>query len=96
VRYAAKVDRIQNEVVEALRRAGVSVQPLHTVGKGCPDLLVGIRGVNLVLEVKDGELPPSRRTLTPEQVRWHADWRGQVAVVESIEAALDAVFGPAA
>lgn len=92
MRRAARTDGNQNAVVEALRKAGVSVQPLHQVGDGCPDLLCGLRGVNLLLEIKDGSLPPSRRALTPAQVKWHAEWRGQRVVVESPMEALRAVF----
>ena len=92
MRRAAKADANQPEIVAALRAAGVTVQPLHTVGSGCPDLLCGFRGVNVILEVKDGSLPPSARKLTPDQVQWHADWKGQCAVVTSAEEAL-AAFG---
>ena len=48
---------------------------------GCPDLLVGIRGVTHLVEVKDGAKPPSRRTFTPEQRRWIARWQGSPVVV---------------
>jgi hypothetical protein len=68
------------------------VQPLHAVGKGCPDLLVGFRGVNTLLEVKDWQNSPSHRALTPDQVEWHGGWKGQVAKVETVDAAL-AVIG---
>ena len=82
---AAKVDANQGEIVQALRGIGCSVQPLHTVGKGCPDLLVGFKGLNVALEVKQGEA--KRNDLTPDQVKWHDNWRGQVAVVCSVEEA---------
>ena len=88
---AAKVDSNQREIVAALRGVGVTVQTLHTVGKGCPDLLIGVRGTNLLIEVKDGAKPPSARKLTPDEEDWHAKWRGQVAIVESVEQALDLV-----
>lgn len=91
MRRAAKVDRNQPEIVEALRQAGATVQSLHAVGEGCPDLLVGFRGVNYTLEVKDGNKPPSRRELTPEQVKWHGGWNGRVSVVADISAALAAI-----
>lgn len=81
--FAAKVDANQAELVRVLRAAGASVQLLHAVGKGCPDLLVGIRGVNVLAEVKDGAKVPSARVLTPDQVLWHRRWRGQVAIIES-------------
>lgn len=91
MRRAAKIDRNQPEIVSALRAAGVTVQPLHSVGMGCPDLLCGFKGRNVLLEVKDGARPPSERRLTDAQVEWHAGWRGDVAVVETIEQALTAV-----
>jgi len=64
------------------------VQPLHTVGKGCPDLLCGVRGTNLLVEIKDGQKVPSARKLTPDEAAWHQSWRGQVAIIESVDDAL--------
>ena len=91
-RYSAKVDANQSAIVKALRDAGATVQPLHTVGSGCPDLRVGYRGRNWLLEVKDLNAPKSDRKLNPNQVEWHAGWKGQCAMVETEEAAL-AVIG---
>lgn len=91
MRRAAKIDANQPEVVSALRGIGATVQPLHSVGKGCPDLLVGFRGRNVLLEVKDGSLPPSARKLTEDQDEWHAGWKGAVSVVRSAEEAIAAV-----
>lgn len=88
MRRAAKIDDNQPEIVEAARRMGCSVQPLHSVGKGCPDLLVGISGINDLWEVKDGNKPPSARRLTPDQIEWHDAWRGHVQVVDSVEKAI--------
>ncbi len=88
MRRAAKIDRNQPEIVAALEKAGAAVQHLHAVGAGCPDLLISFRGVNLLAEVKDGTLPPSARKLTDAQLRWHMLWRGQVAIVESVDDAL--------
>lgn len=90
-RWAAKVDANQGEIVEALRKAGASVSPSHTAGQGFPDLTVGYRGQTYLLEVKDGSLPPSARTLTTPQKIWHEGWRGHVAVVTSVDEALAAV-----
>lgn len=88
---AAKVDDNQAEIVKALRKIGASVQPLHTMGGGVPDLLVGMAGRNVLLEVKDGAKVPSAQKLTPDQVTWHRDWLGQVETVNSIEQAIIAV-----
>ena len=91
MRRRGKVDANQADIVRALRAIGADVQLLSDVGGGVPDLLLGYRGVNILLEVKDGRKPPSERQLTPDQVIWHRDWRGQKAVVESVGEALEAV-----
>lgn len=88
MRRAAKVDANQPDMIAALRGIGASVQPLHAVGKGCPDLLVGYRGANYAIEVKDGRKPPSDTRLTDDQEKWHGEWRGQVAVAKSIDDAM--------
>lgn len=90
-RRAAKVDDNQREIVEAVLKAGASVLYLHGVGMGAPDLCIGFRGRNWLLEVKDGNKPPSARKLNKMQERWHQQWNGQVAVVESPEDALRAI-----
>ena len=75
--------------MSALRSCGATVHSLATVGDGCPDLLVGWRGMTILFEVKDGSKPPSKRRLTQEQVDWHAAWRGgTLAVVCDVESAL--------
>lgn len=92
MRRAARIDAIQPAVVEALRKAGAFVQQIHTIGHGCPDLLVRYQGMWHLLELKDADKPPSERRLTPAEADWHARaGRGAVEVVESIDEALDAV-----
>ena len=87
MRIAAKADKNQVEIVNALRAAGATVQHLHTVGRGCPDLLVGFRGVNYLMEVK---MPGKKLTL--DERKWMIGWKGDIHVVSSIEYAL-AVIG---
>ncbi len=83
------MDANQAQIVDALRSCGASVQPLHMVGGGVPDLLVGYRNRTALIEVKDGSQPPSKRQLTPDQLDWHAAWRGgTLAVVCDVESAL--------
>jgi hypothetical protein len=94
MRRAAKVDANQAEIVEALRAIGCTVQLLHMVGQGCPDLLVGYRGHNWLLEVKDGNKPPSRRRLTDDEQEWFNEWNGTAVVVNSVEEAIAAVSEP--
>jgi len=91
MRRAARVDANHSLIVGALIRCGATVQSLAAVGSGCPDLLVGFRGKNFAFEIKDGSKPPGARKLTPDQETWHAAWKGQVIVVESVEQALAAI-----
>lgn len=93
MRRAARTDANHAEVVKVLRAGGCSVQSLAAVGDGCPDALVGRRGRNYLVEIKDGTKPPSARKLTPDQVKWHADWRGDVVVLDSVGAALQWMAG---
>ncbi len=86
---AAKIDANQPMIVEALRKAGATVQSLAAVGQGVPDLLVGYRNKTALVEVKDGSKCPSARQLTTEQQQWHQNWKGgTLAVVPDVEAAL--------
>ncbi|NBT69102.1 MAG: hypothetical protein EBT78_15220 [Betaproteobacteria bacterium] len=81
---AKKVDLNQMEIVATLRKIGATVQSLASVGNGCPDLLVGFNGINYLMEIKDGDKMPSAQKLTPDQVKWHIEWRGEVHIVRSI------------
>ena len=86
-RRAHRLDANQDVIVNALcAEPDVSVCSLAGVAAGCPDLLVGIKGVTHLVEVKDGAKPPSRRTFTPEQRQWIARWRGAPVVVLTDEA----------
>ena len=87
MRRAAKVDGNQQGIVEALRAIGCSVD-VSPATDGRPDLLVGVAGHNVLLEVKDGDLPPSARLLTPAQKKWHAGWKGTAHVVNNVAEAL--------
>lgn len=84
----AKTDRNQREIVATLRQVGATVQPIHEIGGGCPDILVGFRGQNYLIEVK---APGSERRLTRLEVEWLEEWRGQSAVVSTSEQALDII-----
>lgn len=84
---AKRVDANQPEIVAALRKAGCSVQHLHELGQGCPDVVVGCRGRNYLLEIKSS----STAKMTPLERWWHDEWKGQVARVDTVDEALAAV-----
>jgi Holliday junction resolvase len=90
-RRAAKVDANHTEIVKGLRQSGCTVLDLSAVGKGCPDLLIGRCGYNLLMEVKDGSKPKSARKLTGDQIAFFAKWRGNVQVVKSLQEAIDII-----
>jgi Holliday junction resolvase len=92
MRRAAKVDANQEQIVSALRAAGVLVLSLAALGKGVPDLLCAFHGRLVLLEVKDGRKPPSARKLTPDQEQFHKGWAGvPLHIVESPWDALKAM-----
>ena len=82
------MDDNQRAVIAALRQMGCSVQPLSMVGDGCPDIMVGYKGRNLLFEIKDGDKPPSCTKKTQKQEYWHRVWGGQVATVHSSDDAI--------
>ena len=93
MRKYGRVDGNQREIVQAFRQVGCSVALTHELGDGFPDLVIGKADRNgrrraLLVEIKDGSLPPSKRALTPEEAEFHAQWRGPIAIVHSVEEAL--------
>ena len=78
-----RVDANQAEIVADLRKCGASIWHLHELGFGCPDIVVGFRGVNYLIEIKQG-----KGKLNPRQQDWHNHWQGQVAVARTSEEAL--------
>jgi hypothetical protein len=84
-KYNAKVDSNQAEIVKAFRSLGFSVFPTHTIGRGFPDLTLAKKGLNFLVEVKDGSLPPSARKLTPAEQEFKDSWRGQYDIITSID-----------
>lgn len=79
VKNKKRVDKNQADIVNALRAVGASVAVLSAVGRGVPDLLVGFRGVNYLLEVKN--LDGRGDALTPAEVEFFETWRGHVCKV---------------
>lgn len=107
---AKRVDKNQPAIVKEFREYGVTVGHTHEVGRGFPDVCVGVEGVsiigntdwlhdilkgvegvkiidgvNLLIEIKDGSQPPSKKKLTEPEQEWHDKWKGHVCIVESEE-----------
>jgi hypothetical protein len=86
MRRNAKVDANHGVIVAALRQVGASVQDLAKVGQGCPDILVGYRGQNYLMEIKT-----NKGKATLPQIAWHTFWQGQVVVVRDVDEALHVI-----
>lgn len=87
MRRATNIDSNHQVIVSKLRQCGVSVQPLHATGNGLPDLLVGYRGHNVLLEIKSPTAP-----IRKAQLEWLAKWGGQATIVYTWEQAMAVVL----
>ena len=83
-RRAARSDANQTVIVAEFRGLGASVAHTHMVGEGFADVVVGYRGSNVLVEIKDSAKPPSERKLTTAQVKFHAEWKGAIVIVDRI------------
>ena len=83
-----RVDANHSEIKAVYEGAGCTVQDLHKVGQGCPDIAVGCMGITEFVEIKDGSKIPSQRQLTKDQVKWFEKWRGAACVIENTDQAL--------
>jgi Holliday junction resolvase len=85
MRARGRTDANQSEVVEKFRGMGYSVAITSALGSGFPDIVVGKYGITVLVEIKDGAKPPSKRKLTEDEQRFHDTWRGSACVVECEE-----------
>jgi hypothetical protein len=87
---AKRVDNNQKEIIGALERIGCTVTDTSGAGHGFPDLVVGYRYRNYLLEIKS-EARKHPKNLTPAQRIFHGIWRGQVDIVTTAEQAIKIV-----
>lgn len=82
--YKKRVDANQNQIIHTFIALGASVLNLSTVGRGCPDLLIGYRGKSVLVEVK-----ALKGTFTDPQIKFMKEWRGgPVSRIDSVDAAI--------
>ncbi len=79
--YAARRDKPESEIVQAARQIGASISRLDAnYQSGVPDLLIGFRAVNVLVEVKG----PAGKLLD-SQVAFREQWRGQYDVAHNVD-----------
>lgn len=83
-RAIAKADGNQPELVKFIRGLGASFQHTHTI-PGALDGIIGYRGIDIRVEIKDPSRPPSARRLTIEEQKTFDEWRGRKPVVIETE-----------
>lgn len=88
---AKRVDDNQKDIVRQLRQLGVSVRHLHMVGDGLPDIIVGHRKQNFLIEIKDGKKINSKKKLTEDEQEFFNTWKGQVNKCETLEEILKVI-----
>jgi len=84
--HAGRVDANHAECVKALRSAGMMATSTAMLGNGFADIIVGYRGLNILLEIKS-----EGGRMTSDERQFHLTWAGQVAVANSPEEAVIAV-----
>ncbi len=90
MRYASKIDANQPEIVKALRKAGATVLITSQL-KNAFDILIGYQSSIYIVEIKDGNKPPSQRKLSPGEQKCKTDFERvgcNYNVITSIEEAL--------
>ena len=91
IRRAGRSDDNQAGIVADLRRIpGCSVAITSAVGKGFPDFVVGFRGSNFLVELKN---PATIRGQKPDtfqrQEAFRSGWHGQLLKATSFKEILD-------
>ena len=80
-----RVDANQSELVKTIRKMGASFQHTSSI-KGALDGIIGYRGVDQRIEIKDPNQPPSQRKLTPAEAQVFDEWKGRPPlVVETVD-----------
>lgn len=83
--YKKRVDENQKSIIHTFIALGASVLNLSTVGRGCPDLLIGYHGNTVLVEVKSSE----KASFTDPQIKFMQEWRGgAVSRIDSVDGAI--------
>ncbi len=85
MRVRARKDANHTEIVRVIRDLGAQVIDISQLGGGIPDLLVTTGRKTVLIELKDGLKPPSKQSLTDDEKEFHAKWRGELYIINSVE-----------
>jgi len=83
--YARKVDLNHQDIVKTLRSLGASVFDASGIGRGFPDLVVGIHDKTVLVEIKSDE----KKKFTQAQLNFMENWKGSSVVrINDIDGAI--------
>lgn len=82
---AKRKDANHNDIQNYLLERGWSVHDTSALGFGFPDALVGKPEFCAVVEIKDGDKPPSARKLTKDEQDFKDTWTGPYVLALSPE-----------
>jgi len=91
MRKFGKTDSNQTEIVCGLKKLGISVFSIASLGNGHPDIVVGHKGKNFLFEIKNGNKPPSQRKLTDMEIIYFETWGGQVNIAMNLDEVLKVI-----
>lgn len=87
----ARTDSNHSQIIKDLRKLhSVTVKSVASIKKFC-DIIVGYKDRNYLIEIKDGEKPPSQRKLTPDEKEFHDEWTGQINIALNINDILNII-----
>ena len=83
--FARKVDLNHQDIVKTLRSLGASVFDASGIGRGFPDLVVGIHNKTVLVEIKSDE----KKKFTQAQLNFMENWKGSSVVrINDIDGAI--------
>lgn len=83
--YARRVDGNHAELKGYFEKLGCAVHDASRAGGGFPDLVVSLHRQTVLVEVKNPTKPKADQELTPEQTRFHREWKGLIYQARTLD-----------
>lgn len=68
-------------VMAVFQAMGCTVMDTSQIGRGFGDCVIGVAGIDQIVEIKNGTQKPSDRRLTDAEDKFHSTWRGRKPAV---------------
>ena len=84
MRRDARVDANHLEICRALEKCGCSVLSIASIGRGAPDIAIGLLGNTYLAEIKNGK----KGKINDRQKEFHENWKAPILVFRSKDEAI--------